>query len=131
MSHTWICEDPCRNVCSTAHDVLHIQTGLNAGFPTSLSAHDPLYSWHVRESSRKKTHKLSQVSRVVVLLQELTSLQSQVSGDIWHNQEEHTRILFTCWNEHFQWNLHTYERCTCATAWLLLVAVPTSFAVRL
>lgn len=73
--HAWIGEDPCGNVCSTAHDVLHVQTSLNAGLPAPLSAHDPLYGGHVHESSTKQTHELSQVRGVVVLLQELTSIQ--------------------------------------------------------
>lgn len=70
-THTWVGENPCGNVCTSAHDVLHIQTGLDPSLSSSLSAHNPIHLSVMLEALSKQAHELSQVCRTVVLLQEL------------------------------------------------------------
>lgn len=70
-THTWVGENPCGNVCTSAHDVLHIQTGLDPSLSSSLSAHNPIHLSVMLEALAKQAHELSQVCRTVVLLQEL------------------------------------------------------------
>lgn len=68
---TWISEHPCGDVGPCAHDVLHIQTGLQTSFPSSLGANNSIHLRQMLEGSPKHGHELSQVGRVEVLLQEL------------------------------------------------------------
>lgn len=68
---TWIGEEPRGNVGTSAHDVLHIQTGLESRLFSSLSAHNPIQLREMLEAAAKQGHELSQVCRTVVLLQEL------------------------------------------------------------
>lgn len=71
LSHTWISEDPCRDVCPSGHDVLNIQTGFQTSLSCSLSAHNPVYLRVMLEAPAEYAHELGQVCRAVVLLQEL------------------------------------------------------------
>lgn len=70
-THTWIGEEPCGNVGTSAHDVFHIQTGLDSSLSSSLSAYNPIHLSVMLEAPAKQAHELSQVCRTVVLLQEL------------------------------------------------------------
>lgn len=69
--HTWIGKDPRGDVCPCAHDVLYIQTGLQTGLSSSLGAHNSIHLRPMLEAPTKHGHELSQVGRVVILLQEL------------------------------------------------------------
>lgn len=70
-SHTWIGEDPRGDVGASAHDVLHIQTGLDSSLSGSLSAHNPIHLSLMLKAAAEHPHELGQVCRAVVLLQEL------------------------------------------------------------
>lgn len=57
--HTWIGEDPRGDVRTSAHDVLHIQTGLDSRFPRSLSAHNTIHLSVMLEAPSEQAHELS------------------------------------------------------------------------
>lgn len=71
LLQTWIGEDPRGDVCPCAHDVFNIQTGLNTGLSSTLGANHSIHLRAMLETPAIYAHKLCQVSRVVVLLQEL------------------------------------------------------------
>jgi len=71
LIQTLIVEDPRRDVCPCAHDVLDIQTGLNTGLSCCLSADNRVHLGEMLEASAEDAHELCQVCRVEVLLQEL------------------------------------------------------------
>lgn len=68
---TRISEDPCGDVRPCAHDVLHIQTGLQTSFTSSLGAYNSIHLRQMLEGSTIYVHELSQVGGVEVLLQKL------------------------------------------------------------
>lgn len=57
--HTWIGEDPCGDVRTSAHDVLHIQTGFDSRFSRSLSAHNTIHLSVMLEAPSEQAHELS------------------------------------------------------------------------
>lgn len=76
LLQTWIGEDPRGNVCPCAHDVLYVQTGLNASLSSSLGANHSIHLGPMLETPTIQAHELCQISRVVVLLQELKEKNS-------------------------------------------------------
>lgn len=68
---TCVAEDPGGDVGPRAHEVLHIQTGFQAGFASALVPNNLIDARAVWEASPKEVHEFGQVSLVEVLLKEL------------------------------------------------------------
>lgn len=75
---TCIAEDPGGDVGTRAHDVLHVQAGLQPGFAMALVPHHPVHLRAVGKATAKELHELSQVSLVEVLLEKLWDIERQV-----------------------------------------------------
>lgn len=68
---TCIAEDPRGNVGTRAHDVFHVQTGLQPSLALALVPNHLVNLRAVAKAAAKELHKLSQVSLVEILFQEL------------------------------------------------------------
>lgn len=68
---TCIAEDPCGDVGTRAHDVFHIQTGLQPSLALALVPNHLVNLRAVAKAAAKELHKLSQVGLVEILFQEL------------------------------------------------------------
>lgn len=74
---TCIAEDPGGDVGTRAHDVLHVQAGLQPGFAMALAPHHSVHLCAVGKATAKELHELSQVSLVEVLLEKLPDTEGQ------------------------------------------------------
>lgn len=68
---TCIAEDPRGDVGACAHDVFHVQTGLQPSLALALVPNHLVNLRAVGKAAAKELHELSQVSLVEILLQEL------------------------------------------------------------
>lgn len=82
---TCIAEDPRGNVGTRAHDVFHVQAGLQPSLAPALVPNNLVDLGVVGKAAAKELHELSQVSLVEVLFQELggTRRDTKISFPTW------------------------------------------------